>query len=60
MEDDNVYLDWTLCAEIVLIGQRRTKYGINIENPDLLSLNTTFTKAVKNFVTKTNRFLTPD
>ena len=34
--------------------------GINVDNPDLLSLNTTLTKAVQNFIAKTNRFSMPD
>jgi hypothetical protein len=30
--------------------------GIHIENPDMLSLNTTLTISVQNFITKTKRF----
>ena len=30
--------------------------GLNIDNPDFLSLNTTLTKAVQNFILTTKRF----
>ena len=49
------FTNWTKKKKLDLILR-----GINVDNPDLLSLNTTLTKAVQNFITKTNRFSTPD
>ena len=49
------FTTWTKKKKLDLILR-----GINVDNPDLLSLNTTLTKAVQNFIAKTNRFSMPD
>ena len=49
------FTNWTKKKKLDLILR-----GINVDNPDLLSLNTTLTKAVQNFIAKTNRFSMPD
>ena len=49
------FTNWTTKKKIDLIIR-----GIDVDNPDLLSLNTTLTKAVQNFMVKANRFSMPD